>query len=153
MKLRGGIGRSNAPVWETSDQLQCQRLELPSDKAPRDDCPIVAEISTLPNIKIHRLLDVIYLPCRIKTRGAQNLASGNVSEISVTSTTVGNKTCAIVPYKDTPGPQISLGGFCVCPSCLKKMPHATTQEREETLNMLWKMAVAPILLTTGYGNE
>ena len=148
MKLFGGVGRNTAPTLTTLPTRARSNQVVPVTGEPAYGCPVVAEIAAWQTTKIHDRLDIVYMPCRVRFSGNTNLLSGRVSQINIRSTTVGNKTCAVVPYLDAPGPQISLAGFCVCVTCLKNMPHGTPEECEATLNTLWQAAVGPVILTT-----
>jgi len=145
MKLMGRRGGSTSMILAPTFGNRPANL---INRIPSERQPIVAEMVTFPTVRIHDLLDVVYLPCRFKTSSILNFNEGNLSEVNITSSTIGDKTCAIIPYLDAPGPQISVGGFCVCAACLKAMPYRTPKEREDTLNILWQTAVAPVMLTT-----
>ena len=131
MRLLGGVSGYQGPASRVLASTSGNRPTTLISRGPFESYPVVAEIVTLPTVRIHDLLDVVYLPCRFRTWGIQNLTSGKASEISVTSTTVGGKTCAIVPYLDAPGPQISLSGFCVCSACLTLSPRLAAIEAKE----------------------
>ena len=110
--------------------------------------PVVAEITWFEASRVNEALDVFYLPCRFNPRGSDNLASGRTSGVSLTSSTVGNRTCIIVPYIAGTKPERSMMGQCVCVGCLRKMAYSSRNEREHSLKTLWEGVIAPVVLTT-----
>jgi hypothetical protein len=109
---------------------------------------VVAEVTWFQTLPVTDELNVLYLPCRLAPKGSDQLMLGQTSGISLTSTTVGSKTCIIVPYIEGTKPEKSLTGPCVCLKCLRTVVYRLEDERTPDLKELWEKVIAPVALTT-----